>query len=86
MALLQNLRHLYCYSPFGHCHKLQNISFPTTGISNIISFSGYLHRILSLLCKSLSYFGLSENWQRSFYGLKQHFQVRNKLPSKHEGV
>lgn len=81
MALLQDLRHLHCYSPFGACHKLCKIALPTADISNIIRFSGYLHCILNLLCKGLSYFGLSKNWQPSLY-----FQVCTTWPSIQEEV
>lgn len=42
MALLQKLRDQYCYSPIGAYHKLHKTSFPVNGISNAITFSGYL--------------------------------------------
>lgn len=75
MALLQKLRDQYCYSPIGAYHKLHKTSFPVNGISNAITFSGYLHCIMNLMCKSLFYFGLSTTWQPSSYGLKQQSQV-----------
>lgn len=77
MSLFQELNYLYCYSSIGACHILYKISFPISAICNIITFSRYLHCILSLIYNVLFYFGLSKKWQPSLNGLKHQSKTIN---------